>query len=153
MDAVTIRPARPADAVELGRLRAALWPDGTIDHHTREVADLLEGRARLTMPWAHFIAVDETGAAVGFVEVDLRSHANGCDPAQPVGFIEGWFVVEAHRRHGLGRRLIAAAEDWARAQGCREIASDTQVENESSQRAHQALGYAVVDRCVNYRKA
>lgn len=152
MPVITIRPARPSDASALGQLRAALWPEGTVTHHTREISDLLDGRVRLTMPYTNFIAEDETGAVIGFVEVDLRSHANGCDPVQPVGFIEGWFVVEAHRRHGVGRRLIAAAEDWARARGCREMASDTQVENESSQRAHQALGYAVVDRCVNYRK-
>jgi aminoglycoside 6'-N-acetyltransferase I len=149
---VTIRPARLADAPALGHMRAALWPDGTIDHHTREITALLEGRALLTMPWAHFVAVDAAGEAIGFVEVDLRSHANGCDPAQPVGFIEGWFVVEQHRGRGVGRQLIAAAEAWARAQGCREMASDVEVHNEPSQGAHKALGYAVVDRCVNYRK-
>lgn len=152
MPAITIRPAGPADALALGQMRAALWPDGTIDHHTREITALLEGRTRLTMPWTHFIAVDEAGAAIGFVEVDLRSHANGCDPAQPVGFIEGWYVVDAHRGRGVGRQLVAAAEGWAREQGCREMASDTQIENVLSQRAHDALGYMVVDRCVNYRK-
>jgi aminoglycoside 6'-N-acetyltransferase I len=150
---VRIRLAVASDAPALGGLRAALWPDGTVDHHTREISALLEGRARLTMPWATFIAVDTTGGAVGFVEVDLRSHANGCDPAHAVGFIEGWFVVEAHRQRGVGQQLIAAAETWARAHDCREMASDTQIDNAMSQRAHEALGYAVVDRCVNYRKA
>jgi aminoglycoside 6'-N-acetyltransferase I len=152
MSGVIIRSARPSDAAALGHLRAALWPQGTLEHHTREISDLLEGRARLTMPHSNFIAVDETGAAVGFVEVDLRSHANGCDPAQPVGFIEEWYVVDGHRRHGVGRRLVAAAEQWARGRGCREMASDVDLENDRSQRAHEALGYAVVDRCVNYRK-
>jgi hypothetical protein len=32
------------------------------------------------------------------------------------------------------------------------MASDALVENEVSQRVHEALGYAVVDRCVRYRK-
>ncbi|HKW00685.1 MAG TPA: GNAT family N-acetyltransferase [Vicinamibacterales bacterium] len=153
MSDVRIRVAVLSDAPALGQMRAALWPDGTIDHHTREIAALLEGRALLTMPWAHFIAVDAAGDAIGFVEVDLRSHANGCDPAQPVGFIEGWYVVDAHRGRGVGRQLVSAAEAWAREHGCREMASDTQVENDLSQRAHEALGYMVVDRCVNYRKA
>lgn len=153
MNGVLIRLAIPSDAPALGRLRAALWPDGTIEHHMGEVTALLEGRARLTLPWAHFVAVDAAGEAVGFVEVDLRSHANGCDPSQPVGFIEGWYVVDAHRGRGVGRELVAAAEAWARAHGCREIASDTQIENDLSQRAHEALGYTVVDTCVNYRKA
>ena len=33
-----------------------------------------------------------------------------------------------------------------------ELASDTWIDNEKSQRAHEALGFEVVDRCVNYRK-
>jgi hypothetical protein len=32
------------------------------------------------------------------------------------------------------------------------MASDALIENEGSQRAHEALGYVVVDRCVHYRK-
>ena len=47
---------------------------------------------------------------------------------------------------------MQAAEDWARAQGCAEIASDTWLDHEDSQRAHLALGFEVVDRCVNFRK-
>ena len=35
---------------------------------------------------------------------------------------------------------------------CVEIASDATIDNELSQRAHEALGYQVVDRCVHYRK-
>jgi hypothetical protein len=34
-----------------------------------------------------------------------------------------------------------------------EIASDTWIDNEPSQRAHEALSFEVVDRCVHYRKA
>jgi hypothetical protein len=30
--------------------------------------------------------------------------------------------------------------------------SDAIIDNELSQRAHEALGYEVVDRCVHYRK-
>jgi len=33
-----------------------------------------------------------------------------------------------------------------------EMASDALIDNELSQRAHEALGYEVVDRCVHYRK-
>jgi aminoglycoside 6'-N-acetyltransferase I len=70
-----------------------------------------------------------------------------------VGFLEGWYVAETHRRRGVGAALLRAAEDWAREQGCTEMASDTWLDNEGSQRAHEALGFEEVDRCVNYRKS
>lgn len=90
--------------------------------------------------------------SVGFLEVDLRSHVDGCNPARPTGYIEGWYVAENHRHQGIGRKLLAVAEDWARQQGCVEMGSDTWTDNELSQRVHEASGYEVVDRCVHYRK-
>jgi aminoglycoside 6'-N-acetyltransferase I len=87
------------------------------------------------------------------VEAGLRSHADGCDESHEVGYIEGWFVAQNWRARGIGRKLVAAAEDWARVHGCTEMASDTWIDNQTSQLAHQALGYEVVDRCVNYRKS
>lgn len=128
-----------------------MWPEGSRDEHRAELLDILAGRPRSTLPLVVFVA-DVAGEIAGFVEVGVRSHADGCDPVRPVGFIEGWYVAPPHRRRGLGRALIAAAEAWCRALGCREVASDTWIENTDSQRAHEALGYDVADRCVNYRK-
>lgn len=104
------------------------------------------------MPLVVLVAENTHGALVGFLEVGLRSHADGCDPSHPVGFLEGWFVTESYRRKGIGATLLAAAEDWARRHGCVEMASDTWVEQRVSQRVHEALGFKVVDRCVHYRK-
>ena len=78
------------------------------------------------------------GEGIGFAEVGLRSHADRCAPAQPVRYLEGWFVEEAWRGQGVGRVLIAAAEEWACLQGCREMASDAWIDNVGSQRAHEA---------------
>ena len=82
----------------------------------------------------------------------LRSHANGCDGVRAVGFLEGWYVARRWRRSGVGAKLVAAAERWCKAQGCREIASDTWTSHRVSIAAHQALGYEVDGRCVNFRK-
>jgi aminoglycoside 6'-N-acetyltransferase I len=130
----------------------ALWPSGSVEEHGKEVRSLVDGSARLTMPIAVLVAEAEREGVIGFVEVDLRSHADGCDPAQAVGYVEGWYVVEEYRRSGVGAQLIASAEEWARGFGCVEMGSDALIENDVSQRAHAALGYEVVDRCVHYRK-
>jgi aminoglycoside 6'-N-acetyltransferase I len=147
-----VRLGAPPDAEVVGRLFLALWPDGTLDEHRAEAALVLAGTPPSTLPLLLFVA-EADGMVVGFIEVGLRSHADGCDTRRPVGFIEGWYVEPEQRGTGVGRALMQAAEDWARAQGCRELASDTWIDHEPSQRAHESLGFEMVDRCVNFRKA
>jgi aminoglycoside 6'-N-acetyltransferase I len=142
-----IRLARDSDWPRLAQMRALLWPEASAEEHLKEMADF-----QSTLPVATLVA-ELDGNAVAFLEVGLRSHADGCDTAQAVGFIEGWFVEEAFRSRGVGGELMHAAEEWARTQGCTEVASDTWIDSEGSQRAHEALGFEVVDRCVHYRKA
>ncbi|HEX5136539.1 MAG TPA: GNAT family N-acetyltransferase [Planctomycetota bacterium] len=146
-----VRPALPGDLDLLVPLRAALWPTGSAAEHRAELARILDGRPRSTLPLVAIVA--EAGATLaGFVEVGLRSHADGCDPGGPVGYVEGWYVAPSQRRRGIGRALLRAAEAWCRAQGATEIASDTWIDNLPSQRAHEALGFEARNRCVNYRK-
>jgi aminoglycoside 6'-N-acetyltransferase I len=118
-----------------------------------EIAPILVGKPRATLPSVILVAELTDGTLAGFLEVGLRSHADGCDTRHPVGFVEGWFVKESLRRRGVGAQLLAAAEDWARSQGCVEIASDTWIDSSLSQRVHEMLKFEVVDRCVHYRKA
>jgi aminoglycoside 6'-N-acetyltransferase I len=148
---ICIRLAQLSDRDQLVRLHEALRPKTSAEEHARELTLILEGKAPVTMPLIILVA-EVSDRIAGFLEVDLRSHADGCNPIRPVGYIEGWYVAENHRHRGIGRRLLAAAEDWARSQGCVEMASDTWIDNDMSQRVHQALGYEVVDRCVHYRK-
>ena len=153
MEAIQIRLAEPRDREPLARLRQALWPEASVDDHARELASLLSKEPKRAMPPAIFVAETAGGFLVGFLEASLRSHADGCDPAIPVGFVEGWFVSESHRRQGIGAQRLAAAENWASCRGCVEMASDTWIDHALSQRVHEALGFEVVDRCVHYRKA
>ena len=143
-----VRLARPADAAALAHLRHALWPGGSVEEHEKEIRAILAGAQA---PYAIFVVGGDDGI-IAFAEVTLRSRADGCDPSRPVGYLEGWYVAGPHRRRGHGAALLRAAEDWARAQGCAEMASDTWIDNATSQRAHEALGFEVVDRVVNYRK-
>jgi aminoglycoside 6'-N-acetyltransferase I len=148
-----VRSLDARDRTALMSMRTALWPDLSNEENVAEVEALLAGHPPSTMALAVLVAEDDRGALAGFVEVGLRSHADGCDARRPVGFVEGWFVVPEARRRGVGRALMAAAEGWARGHGCREMGSDTWLAAVDSQRAHEALGFEVVDRCVNYRKA
>ena len=149
---IKVRQAHPSDQHELATMRELLWPDSSLEEHRHEIESILHSGKYGTLPMAILVSQDEDGALTGFLEVGLRSHADGCDIAHSVGFVEGWFVHEASRKQGIGRALMQSAEAWARKQGCLEMASDTWIDDERSQLAHQALGFAVVDRCVHFRK-
>jgi aminoglycoside 6'-N-acetyltransferase I len=146
-----VRMATLSDLEAVAGFFAALWPESAPEEHRAEAASVLSGAPISTMPLVVFVAEVE-GKPIAFIEVGLRSHADGCDTSRPVGFLEGWYVEPAHRRRGVGGALVRAAEDWARSKECREMGSDTWVDHEDSQRAHEGLGFEVVDRCVHYRK-
>jgi len=55
-------------------------------------------------------------------------------------------------RRGVGRALVQAAEAWAAAQGCTEMASDTDSDYPSSPAAHAALGCAEVEHFRFHKK-
>jgi aminoglycoside 6'-N-acetyltransferase I len=147
-----VRLAVPKDLQQLAPLLHALWPESPATEHARELALILAGKPPSTLPLVIFVAEARDGTFAGFLEAGLRSHADGCDTTRPVGYVEGWYVVESHRRAGVGTALLRAAEDWARTKGCREIASDTQFENELSQQVHESLGFQVAERSILYRK-
>ena len=149
---ICVRMARPEDREPLARLRAALWPESSAEEHAQELRSILDGKAPGQLPLIELVAEDRSRELVGFAEVGLRSHADGCDAARAVGYLEGWYVAESHRKRGIGRKLLQAAEDWARKQDCKEMASDALLENELSQHVHKALGFEEVDRCVRYRR-
>ena len=144
----TVRRAVPSDLPEWARMRRALWPEETEPgEHEREVLAFFENPGRAVT----FVAVRPSGGLLGFIEIDVRSVAEGCWSG-PVPYIEGWYVDEDARRRGAGAALVRAAEAWARDAGFTEMASDALLDNTLSHAAHHALGYEEVERIVCFRK-
>lgn len=144
---ITIRPLAEGDLGEWLRLRHALWDESTEDDHKAEMVDIIEHAD------SQFVAVADLGDGrlVGFLEASIRSHVEDCD-TDSVGYLEGWFVDETCRQMGVGGRLVDFAEQWARAKGCTEMASDAEIDNLVSQKAHTRLGYSETSRLVHLRK-
>lgn len=126
-------------------MRQALWPNLPADQLRRELAQIAADPRQVA------IGAFDGDYPVAFVELSIHPHAVGCRTS-PVGYLEAWYVNAEYRRTGVGRRLVAAGEDWVRAQGCTELASDTWLNNPISNAAHLALGFTESERLVHYRK-
>jgi aminoglycoside 6'-N-acetyltransferase I len=146
---VRVRPVAPADRPAWLCMRTALWPECEDHWHANEIEHFLAGT--LTMPLAVLVAVDPSDRAVGFVELFIRPYADGCDTDR-VAYLEGWYVEPDARRQGVGRALIAASEEWGRAQGCTEFGSDALIDNHASALAHVALGLVETARIRCFKK-
>jgi aminoglycoside 6'-N-acetyltransferase I len=142
-----IRAAEIADAAEWLRMRTELWP---AEGHAEEIADYFRSGGSPLLATV-LVAERPGGGLAGFLEAGLRAYAEGCE-SSPVPFIEGWYVDADIRGTGVGEALARAIEEWARAEGYREIASDVELENEGSIAAHRALGFEEVSRLVCFRR-
>jgi aminoglycoside 6'-N-acetyltransferase I len=142
-----IRQAVEADRAEWLRLRRLLWPGLDAGTHEREMRDYAARGAEAAV----FVADRGDGRLGGFIEVSTRDRID-VSFSDPVAYVEGWYVDAGSRRAGLGRRLMRAAEAWARGRGLRQIGSDTDVDNDHSIRAHAALGFRETIRLVHFLK-
>ncbi len=155
---ITIREANRGDLAAWITLRDVLWPGE--DHRVEcewilRVMERAENRG-VGAGTCFLAMLHERGGAparvVGIMEGTVRSHADGCEPGV-IAFMEGWVVDPEARRRGVGRALAERFAEWGRAQGCKEIASDTYLDNSVGLAAHLALGFEVVDRAINFKKA
>ena len=144
---VKIRYADPGDRADLVRMRNALWPDSP-DEHPRALDEYFDGDS----PFIDQIVVcEDAERLIGFAELRVRNYAEGSEKTE-VPYLEGWFVEAPKRRQGVGARLIAGAEAWARSLGYDELASDTELDNVASIAAHAAAGFEEVERSVCFLK-
>jgi aminoglycoside 6'-N-acetyltransferase I len=128
-------------------MRAALWPDEDPGQLASELDEFLADPTQVA-----FVAErDEAGRLCGFAEASVRRYANSNDES-PCAFLEGWWVDQDVRRAGVGRALLAAVEDWARAQGFTELGSDALLDNTLSHLVHRALGFEERERVIYFRK-
>jgi aminoglycoside 6'-N-acetyltransferase I len=143
---LTVRRAQTTDRMEHARMRAALWPDEDPQELASELDAFLADPTQVA-----FVAERGEGGLCGFTEASVRRYANSNDES-PCAFLEGWWVDADVRRTGIGRALVAAVEDWARAQGFTELGSDALLDNTLSHQAHHALGFEERERVIYFRK-
>jgi aminoglycoside 6'-N-acetyltransferase I len=123
-----------------------LWPDGEKGERRDELREMIRAEdARI------YLAFDGE-KPVGYGQFQLRrDYVEGCETT-PVGYLEGIYLEPECRGSGLAARLLEAGQAWSRSRGCKEFASDRELENEASQRFHRKNGFAEANRIVCYVK-
>jgi GNAT superfamily N-acetyltransferase len=129
---------RPLRAVDVAAVTAALpgLPHAPTDKHEERLELQGGGSATYLIAW-------QGGEPVGHVlvrssPVSQQGVAAGCAE------LEDLFVCEEKRRRGVGRALLAAAEDVARAAGARRLGFGVSVANPSNaaaRRLYERCGY------------
>lgn len=144
---MVILEATPAHLGPCLCLAAKLWADYTFD----ELFPIISSYFQMPQK-ALFLAQSPDGVAIAFMALSLRhEYVPGADH-RPVAYLEGIYVKDSFHRQGIGTALVRRAEQWAREQRCRELASDALLENVGSQQFHAQLGFEEVERTVAFIK-
>jgi GNAT superfamily N-acetyltransferase len=141
-----IRGATVGDAAEIARLSAQLG-------YPADAAAFTDRLERILPLATHAVLVcegeGEGGRLAGFVGLEQRLTIESGDKAEIVGL-----VVDADaRRTGAGRRLVAAAEAWARTRGLLELFLRSNVVRPEAHAFYPALGFERSKTQHVYRKA
>jgi phosphinothricin acetyltransferase len=134
-----IRAAAEADAAQIAALWSALIRDTTITFNTREktpadISALLAEKVTADQP---FLVACHAGRVAGFAT--YAQFRNGPGYART---IEHSIMLDAAARgHGLGRALMAAIEDHARARAMHTLWAGVSAENPAGVTFHRHLGF------------
>lgn len=89
---------------------------------------------------------------VGAVLCGLRKDYVEGTESSPVGYLEGIYVKKEFRKKGIASMLVNACEKWAMEMGCKEFASDCELDNKESLEFHMAVGFNEANRIICFTK-
>jgi putative acetyltransferase len=134
---LAIRPARDEDAQDLFGLLAlcfAEYPGCFVDPHD-DLPDLRQpGLAFAARGGVFWVVEDERGRVAACIAVD--------QPEPGTTELHRLYVRPDRRGGGIARRLIGAAEDWAREKGCTQVVLWSDTRFTGAHRLYDLLGYA-----------
>jgi GNAT superfamily N-acetyltransferase len=126
-----LRAARLDDAAEVARLASELGYPAT-------ASDMASRLSRILPMAAHRVCVVEHGSRLlGWIAVEHRMTLESGERVEIVGLV----VSAAARQGGVGRALVAEAEQWARGLGAGVITVRSNIARDTSHPFYERLGY------------
>ncbi len=143
-----IRPFRAADLHGLLRCIAEMQEaERALEPRLRPGPEIArayyeELRGRCTAQAGAIFVADVEGEIAGFVAVQARVPHEGLDdPPGEYALVSDLSVLPSHRRRGIGRALLQAAESHARALHAHELRIGVLSANAPARRLYQAHGF------------
>lgn len=144
----SIRGAREEDLTDLCRLSDEI----NAIHHANNPLDFIEpdGSDRDASYWRGFIGKDDAAVLVaeeedfliGAVAVFVSSSVpHSFLTSRPRGHIATIVITERYRDRGIGRKLMAAAEEYAKGKGAQDIKLEVMAFNTGAMDFYRDLGY------------
>lgn len=141
-----IRKAEVNDLDVLAKLAVLMWSNHSIFELINEFSEIM------TNGKSAFFLKYENDLPIGFAQCQLRyDYVEGTNTS-PVGYLEGIFVKEGYRNKGYAKELLGECEAWAKENGCREFASDCEIDNINSFRFHNAMNFIETNRIICFAK-
>jgi GNAT superfamily N-acetyltransferase len=97
---------------------------------------------------AVFVAVAEPVGVVGWLYVAIQVTIEGDAGAEVWGLV----VDESLRGRGIGKALMARAEEWARERGFRDVSLRTNIIRKETHRFYQSIGYEITKTQYKMKK-
>ena len=142
-----IKAAGISDLKILAKLAVLMWSNHSVDDLENEFSEIIKnGESQF------FLKYENNDIPIGFAQCQLRHDYVEGTHTHPVGYLEGIFVKESYRNRGYGKELLAECEAWAKRNGCREFASDCEIDNISSLRFHKAMNFEEANRIICFTK-
>ena len=115
-----------------------------------DVSEIERRIARVAGAGGHclVLAEDEAGIPMALLHVYGREALE----KPPEAVVQALVVRDGLRGRGLGRAMMARAEEWAAAQGYRHIALSSQTSRDGAHAFYQGLGYALYATSHQFRK-
>jgi len=129
-----IRDARTTDAAELAGLTTELGYPSTPEEIAQRLPFVLAGDDQRLL-----VAADDHDRAIGWIHVALIRTLENDPSAQIMGLV----VTAAERSAGIGARLLAEAEAWARAKGVPSVRVRSNVTRERTHGFYLRAGYTI----------
>jgi GNAT superfamily N-acetyltransferase len=139
-----VRPMTEEDAVAVAALSGQLGYPTAADRIAARIRDLAGDSDT-----AILVAEPPDRALAGWIHVCGR---RGLE-TDPLAEIAGLVVESAHRRQGIGRRLVDAAEDWARGRGYARLRVRSNVARDVAHDFYPGLGFIRIKSQHVYERA